>query len=390
MPGKILFVDDDLNVLSGFQRVLRGRFQVETAFNAEKALEKLRTDPEIAVIVSDYRMPAMNGIEFLTETIKEWPTYIRVLLTGEADTRAAGAAVNQGQIFRFLLKPCPALILEKTLSAALKQYHLQQGEHVLLEQTLRGSMELLVNVLSLAHPRALNECISLYQTITTLVADHAIPDKWEFEIAGLLSRLGHIAIPADVLEKRFRGDELSDLDNRLFASSPAFAASLIAKIPRLELVARIVAAQDSPLPDWPTWQPLNEIDRFIVGSQLLQAAALWNIFKAKDQPLSVFLWDLQTRRIAPALIKSAEKLKLPERAPKIRVVHASELESGMTLASNLMSNNGLLLLAKGSSLSPVLVECLRRRVEYCSLDKTVEIVAEASSAMEHPEPVLMA
>ncbi|HEX4230096.1 MAG TPA: response regulator [Bryobacteraceae bacterium] len=390
MPDKILFVDDDLNVLSGFQRVLRGRFHVETALNGEKALEKLRTDSEIAVIVSDYRMPAMNGVEFLTEASKEWPACIRILLTGEADTRAAGAAINQGQIFRFLLKPCPALILEKTLTAALKQYHLQEGEQALLEQTVRGSMELLVNVLSLGHPHVFYECMSIYQTLGTLLADHALPNQWEFEIAGLLSRLGHIAVPTDILEKRSRGDELSECESHLFASGPAFAASLITKIPRLEFVARIVAAQDLPLTDWPIWQPLQEMDRFIVGSQLLHVSTLWNLFKIKEQPMSIFLWDLQTRRIAPALIKSAEKLKLPERVLKVRVIRASELESGMTLASDLMSDNGLLLLAKGSSLSPVVVECLKRRVDFRGLDKTVEIVATTHSSMEHHEPALTA
>jgi CheY-like chemotaxis protein len=390
MPEKILFVDDDLNVLSGFQRVLRGRFQVEVAANAEKALQTLQADPDIAVIVSDYRMPVMNGVEFLTETVKVRPACIRILLTGEADTRAAGAAVNQGQIFRFLLKPCPGLILEKTLVAALKQYRLQIGEQVLLQQTVRETMELLVSVLSLTHPLAFTECMSLYQTIRILLADHTIPDKWEFEIAGLLSRLGHVALPADILEKRFRGKELSNSETRLFSSNPAFAANLIAKIPRLELVARIVAAQDLSLPDWPTWQPLNEMDRFIVGSQLLHISTLWNVFKHKDLPVSVFLWDLQTRRIAPALVKSAEKLKMPDRAPKLKLVHASELESGMTLASDLMSDAGLLLLAKGSPLSPVVVECLKRRVDYCGLDKTVEIVAESSASIEHSEPVFTA
>jgi CheY-like chemotaxis protein len=388
MPDKILFVDDDFNVLSGFQRVLRGRFQIEVAFSAEKALEKLQTDPEIAVIVSDYRMPAMNGVEFLTETIKEWPACIRILLTGEADTRAAGAAVNQGQIFRFLLKPCPALILEKTLVAALRQYHLQQGEQLLLEQTLRASMELLVNVLSLGHPHAFNECMSIYQTVRTLVADLALPAKWEFEIAGLLSRLGDLAVPADILAKKFRGDDLSKSESEVLASGPSVAANLISKIPRLEFVARIVAAQDLSLPDWPIWQPLQEIDRFIIGCQLLNIATLWNLFKVKDQPMNVFLWDLQSRRIAPALIKSAEKLKLPERAPKVRLIHSTKLESGMTLASDLVSNSGLLLLAKGSLLSPMVIECLRRRVEYCGLDKAVEIFADAPAAMEHREPVL--
>jgi hypothetical protein len=274
--------------------------------------------------------------------------------------------------------------------AALKQYRLQQGDQLLCQQTLRASMELLINALSLVHPLAFNESMSVYQIVGILVADQAIPDKWEFEIAALLSKLGHIAVPVDVLEKRFRGEELSDPEKSLFASSPAFAANLIAKIPRLDLVARMVAAQDLPLPDWPTWQPLNEMDRLIVGRQLLHISTLWNLFKVKGQPMSVFLWDLQTQHIAPALIKSAEKLKLPERAPRVRLIHPSELQSGMTLAADLMSAAGTLLLAKGSPLSSVVVECLKRRVEFWGLDKSVEVVADVHSVMQNPEPLLTA
>ena len=385
MPEKILFVDDDANVLSGFQRILRGRFQVETANNTQHALAKLSADPEIAVIVSDYRMPGMNGVEFLAETVAEWPSCIRVLLTGEADTRAAGAAVNQGQIFRFLLKPCPALILEKTLAAALKQYRLMQGEKVLLEQTLRGSMELLVDVLSLVHPHAFHECTSIYQTIRTLLADLPVADKWEFEIAGLLSKIGHVAVPADILEKRHTGAELSAAENAHFVSHAAIAANLIGKIPRLELVARIVRDQELPAPSNAARHQLQDMDRYLLGTQLLRIALLWESYRRKNLGLQILLAELSVSSVPPVLIKAAENLK-PSKpiAAGVKRLRASDLQPGMTLVSDLVSNNGLLLLAKGHPLSSVVVECLKRRFSDSGMNDTVEVIegenAEAESA----------
>ena len=107
MSNKVLCVDDDANILTGITRNLRKQFEIDTAVGALAALKMIEKDCPYAVIVSDMQMPGMSGVEFLNITKQKYPDTVRVMLTGNADQKTATDAVNRGQIFQFLNKPCP-------------------------------------------------------------------------------------------------------------------------------------------------------------------------------------------------------------------------------------------------------------------------------------------
>jgi hypothetical protein len=111
------------------------------------------------VVVSDLQMPGMDGITLLSSLRKVSPDTVRVLLTGHADVDAAIAAVNEGNIFRFLRKPCPPGALLRALEASVEQYRLITAERVLLEQTLRGSLKTLTDILAFVNPVAFGRAI---------------------------------------------------------------------------------------------------------------------------------------------------------------------------------------------------------------------------------------
>src|ERR1700693_3371500 len=100
MPEKILFVDDEVQVLEGFQRLLRNTFQIETAAGAAEALKKLRKSKEYAVVVCDMRMSEMDGVHLLQKIKTDFPDVVRLMLTGNSDQQTAVEAVNEGNIFR--------------------------------------------------------------------------------------------------------------------------------------------------------------------------------------------------------------------------------------------------------------------------------------------------
>jgi DNA-binding NtrC family response regulator len=133
MFGKVLFVDDDQKVLNGICRQCEDVFAFETANGPEIALEMFDSDGPFAVVVSDMRMPGMNGIELLSRVKEQSPDTTRIMLTGYADLQATIEAVNEGNIFRFLSKPCPQEVLEKAVRDGLEQYRLVTAEHELLE-----------------------------------------------------------------------------------------------------------------------------------------------------------------------------------------------------------------------------------------------------------------
>jgi DNA-binding NtrC family response regulator len=154
MKPRILCVDDEPAVLEAIQRNLRREFDVSTDPSGAAALERIDKSEPFAVIVSDMRMPGMDGATFLSRARAKAPDTVRMLLTGHAELSSAIAAVNEGNVFRFLSKPCAAPDLIKALKEGVHQYELVHAERILLEQTLKGSIEALVQVLSLTNPES--------------------------------------------------------------------------------------------------------------------------------------------------------------------------------------------------------------------------------------------
>ncbi|HUL31620.1 MAG TPA: response regulator, partial [Thermodesulfobacteriota bacterium] len=119
MENKILFVDDDANLLASYERQLRKQFPIETSLGVKEGLVAIKERSPYAVVVSDLRMPEMDGIQFLSKVREITPDTVRMMLTGYADLQNTIDAVNEGNIFRFLTKPCSPETLVKSLSAGI-------------------------------------------------------------------------------------------------------------------------------------------------------------------------------------------------------------------------------------------------------------------------------
>ncbi|HEY1101065.1 MAG TPA: response regulator, partial [Myxococcota bacterium] len=178
---KVLCVDDEPQVLEGLALHLRRGYTVVTATSGAAGLEALRQDPEIAVVLSDMRMPGMDGATFLAAVKQQAPESVRLLLTGQTDIESAAAAINNGQIFRFLTKPCPPTSLLAAFEAAFEQHRLITAERVLLEQTLHGSIKTLTDVLSLTNPISFGRANRVKKTVTALAEVLGIADRWQLE-----------------------------------------------------------------------------------------------------------------------------------------------------------------------------------------------------------------
>jgi EAL domain-containing protein (putative c-di-GMP-specific phosphodiesterase class I)/CheY-like chemotaxis protein len=129
-------VDDESEVLRGIQLILGREYEVVTALGGEAALEVIGREGEFAVIISDMRMPGMSGAELLSRVVAIAPHTQRILLTGETDLSSAIAAVNEGQIFRFLTKPCSPPELRRAVAAAVERFQAQKHERTTMRRKL--------------------------------------------------------------------------------------------------------------------------------------------------------------------------------------------------------------------------------------------------------------
>jgi len=140
---RILCVDDEVNVLRALQRLfLDDDYEVIAASSAGEGLEVLRSSPPIQLIISDYRMPGLNGVDFLKEVYRHWPETVRIVLSGYADTAAVVSAINEGHIYRFVPKPWNDDELRVTIGNALERYYLHQKNAQLMESLAATNAEL--------------------------------------------------------------------------------------------------------------------------------------------------------------------------------------------------------------------------------------------------------
>jgi len=242
--SKILFVDDEPSILEAFKRQLRGNFDIHIATSGKIGTTMLKKHAQFAVVVSDMRMPEMDGVEFLNKVKQSAPDAVRIMLTGNADQESAVRAVNEGNIFRFLNKPCSTDDLMNVLNDAVRQHQLIVAEKELLQNTLSGSVKLLTEILSFSDPDSFGQSLKLRQLVQKVVPTLRLSNSWEIELAAMLSNIGAVTIPSTVNAKLRRGVVLSLQEQELIDKVPMIGQSLLANIPRLEGVGGIVLYQN--------------------------------------------------------------------------------------------------------------------------------------------------
>jgi response regulator RpfG family c-di-GMP phosphodiesterase len=249
MAEKILLVDDDANVLDGYRRSLNREFKIETAPGGREALKSISENGPYAVVVSDMRMPGMDGLELLSGLKTQCPDTIRIMLSGNADIDTAVNAINEGSIFRFLSKPCSKEAMGKALTAGLMQYRLAIAEKQLLEETLSGSIQVLIEVLSLVNPAAFGRAERARRYIHHVVTLMKLGNPWQYEVAAMMSQLGCVTLPPETIDAVYSGEKLSANEQTQYDAHPRVAYDLLSKIPRLEPIAWMIEHQNQPLPE---------------------------------------------------------------------------------------------------------------------------------------------
>ncbi|MBB6520336.1 HD domain-containing phosphohydrolase [Pseudoteredinibacter isoporae] len=379
MKHSVLLVDDEPNVLRAFRRNLREEFDVHVAESGPKGLEALDSEVSFSVIVSDMQMPDMNGIEFLEKSKDVQPNAVRVMLTGNADQQTAIDAINQGNIFRFINKPSTPQFVSETLHAAIQQYKLTTLEDDLLENTLRSSIEALSETLALASPEIFGRTSRLKDHVTRCVKLLGVKDTWRYEALSMLCLVGLVSMPDEAIKAINQGQRLDANYVQMYNHHPELAHQLISKIPRMEDVANSIRYQNknfngSGFPD-------IEMD----GSNIPVASRLLKVIIDFDHYESLFgNSDIAMKKLEaksgilydPKLIELFKKsLKFITHTGE-KLINISELDTSMTLARDVETEAGTLLLSKGIKTSDAVISRLNSFQRSKSISDMVFIVAK--------------
>ncbi|MGD0814453.1 MAG: HD domain-containing phosphohydrolase [Verrucomicrobiota bacterium] len=379
MNLKILFVDDEANVLSGFQRSLRKDFALNIALGGEPALRMMEEHGPYAIIVSDMQMPGMNGLELLAKVEALAPDTVRMVLTGNADQKTAVDAVNRGHIFRFMTKPCKSELLAEMLKAGLKQYGLITAERELLEKTLHGSIKALTDILSMFDPQSFSRAQRLRDYMSECARSFNIARPWELEMAAMLSPIGLVTIPPDVLKKKHSNQDLSSLENDLLAHVPEIGFTLLSNIPRLEAVALIVRYQAKNYDG--SGYPNDDLagESIPIGSRILRVLSDLILYENHNASK---INALSKMRQCPGhydpkvldFVAAAFDVFVPALSREIltsRPITFKELRVGHMLMSDVVTRDGLKIIIAGAPVTSVLLAKLRNFASLSGIQEPI-------------------
>lgn len=146
LNSHVLYVDDEPNNLISFKAAFRRKFIVHTAQSADEGMEVLKNNP-VSVVLTDQRMPGVNGVDFLQSVRQEYPETIRILITGYSDIQTVIDAVNQCSIYQYIQKPWNENQLNKVISNATEVYRLRKEHKFMLDQLKLSyeQLEILLN-----------------------------------------------------------------------------------------------------------------------------------------------------------------------------------------------------------------------------------------------------
>jgi response regulator RpfG family c-di-GMP phosphodiesterase len=378
MSPKVLLVDDEPSVLAGYERTLHHDFDVHIAVSGELGLKTLRENGPYAVVISDMRMPVMSGSQFLTKAKALAPDTVRMLLTGYTDLSAAMDAINEGNIFRFLTKPCSREVLIAALNAGVSQNELIRSERELLEKTLIGSIKALADLLSASSPEAFGRSMRIVHIVRHIAASFTFAHWWRLEAAAILSQLGCVTLDTDVIQRAFLGMKLSVEDQTRFDTHPAAAMKLLSEIPRLEPIAWMIGNQLSR--DIPTDIPGmlgDSMAETIIGARILKLAVAYDELRIK--PLSeegaIERLRFRSREFEPQLIDALKGIP-PQGGVMVPCRLAiAKLVTGMFLDQEIRNRQGMLLAGNGQEITGAILIKIQNWAQAGLIDREFTVLA---------------
>ncbi|MGD1104131.1 MAG: HD domain-containing phosphohydrolase [Terriglobia bacterium] len=290
---------------------------------------------------------------------------------------AAVAAVNEGNIFRFLNKPCPTGALLWALEASVAQYRLITAERELLEETLQGSLKTLTEILALVNPEAFGRAIRIRKMVSELARREGVSDPWQAEIAAMLAQIGWVTLPAATASKLYRGLALSASEEAIVENLPKLTEQLLANIPRLESVREILRYRGKHFDGQGTPHDALRGAAIPWGARALKCLADFDILESQGFSTGMALDTLRARSgwYDPTILEALARRQegKPHDAVVVRVaLHG--VQPGMVFAEDVRTPAGLLLIARGQEVTPSLVERIKNLALNSKISEPVLVI----------------
>ncbi len=408
----LLFVDDEANILSSLKRLFRPLgYRILTAESGAQGLEIMEREA-IDLVVSDMRMPGMNGAQFLEQVNERWPETVRMLLTGYAEIGATIDAINKGHIYRYISKPWEDNDIVLAIRHALRQKQLERANRGLEELTRRQNEELkelnanleekvkarteelrqTMGFLEVAHEKLKKGFITSIRVFSNLIemregamAGHSRrvaelsraiaqqmgmnePDAQDVFLAALLHDVGKIGLPDHLLEKPFAS--LTTEERIEVIKHPVKGQTALMALEQLHGAAKLIRSHHERFdglgyPDKLVGLEIPLGARIIALANEYDAVQIGTLLskRLKQSDAVLFIQEGKGRRYDPAVVDAFMTVMGASGETALAeaelTLHSEYVRPGMVLSRDLMSKQGELLLSKDYLLDAALIEQIR-------------------------------
>jgi hypothetical protein len=300
----------------------------------------------------------MDGAALLAQVMALYPNITRILLTGEPGRDAAVNAVNRGNIFRFLTKPCAPDTLKNAVEAGVIQHRVLNAEREILQETVIGCIKALIDVLAMTSPVAFGRANRVKRLAMEFSAACGSPEYWQLEAAAMLSQVGYLSLPTELVEKLYYGETLSADEQVLVGAAPEVAIRLLEHIPRLEPVLQILNALA-----WTDEQIARLGDGTIgLATRTLSMMLEYDTLVTQGHAIDTAIQTLRShaaRYGAPLIERFASHLGAGSSDREVREMPLRAVQPGMAIMQDLRTSMGTLLVPRGFEVTPTFMERIR-------------------------------
>ena len=293
------------------------------------------------------------------------------------DLGAAMEAVNEGNIFRFLTKPCTKEVLVTAVNSGVEQYQLIRLEKELLEKTLVGSIKVLTEVLAASGPEVFGRSRRIRQIVEHVAGKFSFAFRWRLEAAATLSQLGCVTLDTELVQKFFCGDKLLADESERFETHPQAAMRLLEGIPRLEPTAWMIGQQLlAEIPTEISGLPAACIEETVLGAKILKLAVAFDQLRIKFPTEKAAIANLQKREseFERPLLEALIGVGAVRGRMEPRVMPTLRLTTDMVLDQEIRNKQGMLLVAKGQEITKAVLIKLETLARAGQIDKNVKVL----------------
>ena len=341
--AKIMLVTSDAGFAAEAGNVLESIVDLACLPDAEKGLAMLAQDDRFAAVLSGVHLPGMNGLRFLAQVRAKHPRAMRLLITADRSFKTAAGAINAAHISKLLPRPCPPTALKAAVQEAVRKYRQERSSDVdTTRDVLLGCARMLVDILELTHPDAVQRSKRIRARVQKVCTDLKAMPAQSMDMVILLSNIGCVALPPELLEAMESGKRLSKEDMQIYMTHPSIAAHLLSNVPRMAKISEIIRHQNTPASQDP---PL--------AARILKACIDMDQMERTGAPPEKAITFMASRpKVYDAKVLAALERSLEEnRLARCLNVTVAELEPGMVMQRNMVTTAGTILMNKGDVLS---------------------------------------